>query len=105
MGDKLVHAGRLHRKAFFNADIRAARASLAATNSDRLYLSEEEVEFDFVEHFDSVDAWMSCLARPRVGELVADERLIESACAKMVAGQAEIILTERERATRLKRLG
>ena len=71
-------AGRLSRETFFIADIQAVGEALASSIADRLFLTEEETEFDYVEHYDSVDAWMSCLNKPRVGELVADERLIES---------------------------
>ena len=105
LGDELRRAGRLHRRAFFIADIHAARDTLGAAVSERLFRMDEEVEFEYVEHYDSVDSWMACLAKPRVGELVADEHLIQSACAKMPAGQAEIIVTQLERAARFARLG
>ncbi len=104
-GDELRHAGRLHRQAFFIADIRALRDTLGAAVSAGLFQLDEEVEFDFVEHYDSVDSWTVGLANPRVGELVADEQLIQSARAKMPAGQAEIIVTQLERAARFLRLG
>lgn len=98
-------AGRLSRETFFIADIQAVGEALASSIADRLFLTEEETEFDYVEHYDSVDAWMSCLNKPRVGELVADERLIESACSLMSRGRGEIIVASRERAARLRRLG
>ena len=63
------------------------------------------MEFAYVEHYDTVDSWRACLTKPRVGELVADEHLIQSACAMMPAGQAEIIVTQLERAARFARLG
>lgn len=66
---------------------------------------DEEVEFEYVEHYDSMDSWKACFTQPRVGELVADEHLIQSACAKMPDGQAEIIVTQLERAARFVRLG
>ncbi len=105
LGDELRRAGRLNRQAFFNADIHAARNTLGAAVSERLFRMDEEVEFDYVEHYDSVDSWRACLAKPRVGELVADEHLIQFACAKMPAGQAEIMVTQLERAARFARLG
>ncbi len=105
LGDELRRAGRLHRQAFFIADIHAARDTLAAAVSARLFQLDEEVEFEYVEHYDSVDSWMACLAKPRVGELVADEHLIQSACSMMPRGQAEIIVTQLERAARFARLG
>ncbi len=105
LGDEVRRAGRLHRQAFFVADIHAAQDTLAAAVSARLFRMDEEVEFEYVEHYDSVDSWMACLAKPRVGELVADEHLILSACAMMPAGQAEIIVTQLERAARFARLG
>ena len=105
LGDELRRAGRLYRQAFFIADIHAARETLGAAVSERLFRMDEEVEFEFIEHYDSVDAWTACLAKPRVGELVADEHLIESACAMMPAGQAEIIVTQLMRAARFARMG
>ena len=105
LGDELRRAGRLHRQAFFIADIRAARVTLGAAISDRRFQMDEEVEFDFIEHYDSVDSWTACLANPRVGELVADEDLIEAACTMMPEGQAEIIVTQLMRAARFIRLG
>ncbi len=105
LGDEVRRAGRLHRQAFFIADIHAARDTLAAAVSARLFQLDEEVEFEYVEHYDSVDSWTAGLAKPRVGELVADEHLIESACAMMPRGQVEIIVTQLERAARFARLG
>jgi len=105
LGDELRRAGRLHRQAFFIADIRAARVTLGAAVAEGLFRMEEVVEFDYIEHYDSVDSWRLCLAKPRVGELVAEEDLIEAACAMMPQGQAEIIVTQRERAARFVRLG
>lgn len=105
LGDELRRAGRLHRQAFFITDIRAARVTLGAAISDRRFQMDEEVEFDYIEHYDSADSWTACLANPRVGELVADEDLIEAACAMMPEGQAEIIVTQLMRAARFIRLG
>jgi len=105
LGDELRRAGRLHRQAFFIADIHAARDTLGAAVSAGLFQLDEEVEFEYVEHYDSVGSWMACLANPRVGELVADELLIESAFAMMPDGQAEIIVTQLERAALFARLG
>ena len=105
LGDELRRAGRLHRQAFFIADIHAARDTLAAAVSEQLFRLGEELEFEYVEHYDSVDSWTACLAKPRVGELVADAHLIESACAMMPEGQAEIIVTQLARAARFARLG
>ena len=105
LGDELRRAGRLHRQAFFIADIHAARDTLNAAVSERLFRMDEELEFEYVEHYDSVDSWTACLAQPRVGELVADERLIQSACTMMPERQAEIIVTQLERAARFVRLG
>jgi len=105
LGDELRRAGRLHRQAFLVADIHAARDTLAAAVSARLFRMDEEVEFEYVEHYDSMDSWKACFAQPRVGELVADEDLIEAACAMMPEGQAEIIVTQLERAARFVRLG
>ena len=62
------------------------------------------MEFDYVEHYDSADSWMACLANPRVGQLVAEDHLIDSACALMPKGQGEIIVTQLERAARFKRI-
>ncbi len=104
-GDEVRRAGRLHRQAFFIADIHAARDTLGAAVPEQLFRMDEELEFEYVEHYDSVDSWMACLAKPKVGELVADEHLIESACSMMPRGQAEIIVTQLERAARFARLG
>jgi hypothetical protein len=62
-------------------------------------LAETETEYDYVEHYDSLDAWSECLNMPRVGELVADETRIESACSLMSEGRGEILVS------RLRRLG
>ena len=104
IGDRLVQAGRLERKGFFLADIRAAREVLLSLIAEGLFRTDEETEFDWAEHFDSVDAWKACLARPRVGELAADDRLIGSACSLMSRGEGEIVVTEQQRASRLVRL-
>jgi hypothetical protein len=103
LGDELRRAGQLYRQAFFLADIRAARVALEASVAERLFRMDEELEYDHVEHYDSVDSWTACLAKPRVGELVADEGLIESACMLMPEGKAEIIVTQRARAARFVR--
>ena len=81
------------------------RDTLASAVSAGLFQPDEEMEFEYVEHYDSVDSWTQGLTKPRVGELVADEHLIQSACAKMPAGQGEIIVTQLERAARFVRLG
>ena len=65
---------------------------------------EEETTFELKEVYDSVDSWTVCLSKPRVGELVANDRLIDSACSSMREGEGEIIVTEMERAARLRRL-
>ena len=103
--DEVRRAGRLYRQAFFIADIHAARDTLGAAVSEQLFRMDEELEFEYVEHYDSVDSWMACLAKHRVGELVADEHLIESACAMMPDGRAEIIVMQLVRAARFARLG
>ena len=104
IGDRVVQAGRLERKRFFLADIRGAREILLSLIAEGLFRTDEETEFDWAEHFDSVDTWKACLARPRVGELTADDRLIESACSLMSRGEGEIVVTEQQRASRLVRL-
>jgi len=48
---------------------------------------------DYVEHYHSLDAWRKCLNMPRVGELVADERRIQSACSLMFEGKGEIFVS------------
>ena len=76
-----MEAGSVPKATIFIADIHAARARLDAAASAGLFRMSEDVKFDYAEHYDSVDSWTSCLTKPRVGKLVADERLIQSACA------------------------
>ena len=98
-------AGRLNRARSFIADIEAAAEALASSIADGLFLADKETEFDYVEHYDSLDAWRECLNKPKVGELVADERRIQSACSLMSEGRGEILVSARDRAARLRRLG
>ena len=105
LGDDVFRNGRLYRRSFFVGDIRAARDGLERAVSDGMFQKDEEVAFDSIEHYDSVESWKTCLGGDRVEKLEADEPLLEKACELMPEGRGEIIVTEGERAARFTRLG
>ena len=103
-GERSVDVGRLDASTFLS-DIHAARRALASTIADRLFLKEQEREFEFLFHFDLVDECKSYLLAEDWCETEADEALIESARDVLPTGDGEIPMRVPVLATRLKRLG
>ena len=71
-GDRSVEVGHLDASAFIS-DIRAAREVLASTIVEGFFKKEQETEFEFVYHFDSVDECKSYLVAEAWCETEADE--------------------------------
>ncbi len=89
----------------FISEVYTAHRILASTIEERLFLNEQETEFEFLYHFDSVDEWTSYLEAHSFGDPEADKPLIETTRNLMSQGQGEIVIRELVRATRIKRLG
>ena len=87
----------------FITDIHAARRVLASTIAERFFQKEQETEFEFVYHFDSVDECKSYLLAEAWCETEADEALIESTRDVLPPGDSEILMRVSVLATRLKR--
>ena len=99
-----VDVGRLDASTFIS-DIHAARRALASTIVERLFLKEQETEFEFLFHFDLVDECESYLLAEDWYETEADEALIESIRELLPPRDGEILMRVPVLATRLKRLG
>jgi hypothetical protein len=96
------HLGRIDTSALI-ANIHAARASLAAVVEQQLFGCEDALVFDFVSHFASVDDWLHHRQQERATGRI-DPLVIERAREVLSAHpSAELRVTERERATRLRR--
>jgi hypothetical protein len=104
IGERTVDAGRLDVSTFMS-DIHAARRVLASTIAERMFLKEQETEFEFLYHFDSVDECNSYLLAEAWCETEADEAVIESTRDVLHPGDGEILMRVPVLATRLKRLG
>ena len=104
IGERSVDAGRLDVSTFMS-DVRAARSVLASTIAERLFLKEQETEFEFLYHFDLVDECKSYLLAEAWCETEADEALIESTRGVLPPEDGEILMRVPVQATRLKRLG
>ncbi len=96
--------GRLDISTFMT-DIHAARRVLASTIAEGYFQKEQETEFEFVYHFNSVDECKSYLLAEAWCETEADEALIESTRDLLPPGDGEILMRLPVLATRLKRLG
>ena len=103
-GECSVDVGRLDESTLIRV-IHAARKVLASTIADGLFANEEEMEFEFLTYFESIDEWTSYWEGARFAESVADEPLMERTRDLMSQGEGEILIRELARATRLKRLG
>ena len=104
IGERSVDAGRLDVSTFMS-DIHAARRVLASTIAERMFLKEQETEFEFLYHFDLVDECKSYLLTEAWCETEADEALIESTRDVLPPGDGEILMRVPVLAVRLKRLG
>ena len=104
IGERSVEVGRLDESTLISA-ILGARNILASAMVAKLFLKEEEREFEFFYHFDSVDEWTSYLVAESWADLVAAEPLIETTRELLSQGEGEILMRELARAARLKRLG
>ena len=94
--------GRLDVSTFMT-EIHAARRVLASTIAESFFQKEQETEFEFVYHFDSVDECKSYLVAEAWCETEADEALIESTRDVLPPGDSEILMRVRVLATRLRR--
>ena len=94
--------GRLNVSTFMT-EIYAARRVLASTIAERFFQKEQETEFEFVYHFDSVDECKSYLVAEAWCETEADEALIESTRDVLPPGDSEILMRVPVLATRLRR--
>ena len=103
IGERSVDAGRLDVSTFMG-EIHAARRVLASTIAEAFFLNEQETEFEFLYHFDSVDECKSYLVAEAWCETVADEALIETTRDLLSQGESEILMRVQVRAARLKRL-
>ena len=104
IGDRSVEVGHLDASAFIS-DILVAREVLASTVAEGFFKKEQQTEFEFVYHFDSVDECQSYLAAEAWCETEADETLIETTRDLLPPRQGEILMRVQVRATRLERLG
>jgi hypothetical protein len=98
-----VELGRLD-SSIFVGDIHTARASLASTIAQGLFLVEEEAEFEFLYHFDDVDECKSYLLEEAWCETAEDEALIEATRDLLPQGKGDILMRVQVRAARLRRL-
>ena len=104
IGDRSVEVGHLDSSIFIG-EIHAARKVLASTVAEGFFKKEQQTEFEFVYHFDSVDECKSYLVAEAWCETVVDEALIETTRDLLPPGEDEILMRVPVRATRLKRLG
>ena len=104
IGERSVDVGSLDVSTFIS-EIHAARRVLASTIAERVFQKEQETEFEFVFHFDSVDECKSYLVAEAWCESEADEALIEKTRDLLPPGEDEILMRVPVRAARLKRLG
>ena len=104
IGERSIDIGRMDESVLIEG-IHAARKVLASAITEGLFRHEEEVEFEHLHHFDSVEECTSHLIAKDWCESVADETLIESTRDLLSQGNAEIVIREPVRVARLKRLG
>ncbi len=101
--ERYVEVGHLDESSFID-EVHAARRTLDSTVVEGLFLEEEQAEFEFLYHFDSVDEWTSYLEAYSVGDPNTDKPLIEATRILMSQGEGEIVMRELVRAMRLRRL-
>ncbi len=82
--------------------IHAARRVLASTVEAGHFAFEKERAFEFLYHFDTVDACLSFLAEDDWGEL--DPTIVSRARDLLAKGEGEILMRESVRAARLRQL-
>ena len=95
--------GKLERTLTTQEKIRKTRRILDIAITDGMFEHTSENSFQSREYYDSVDAWEALLARPAVGEAIADDELIEKSLRLMGEGRSEIVSEQRLRAWSLVR--
>ena len=98
---RTIPVGRLDETDLIEG-IHAARKVLASTVEAGHFAFEKERTFEFLYHFDTVDACLSFLAEEDWGEL--DLTIASWARDLLTKGEGEILMRESVRAARLRRL-
>src|SRR5262249_15828127 len=100
-GERLVPVGRLKEPGLFDR-IHTAQSALAGQVAEGRFRREREANFDFLYHFDSVDACLSFLAEDWPAARIADD-VLARARARLPPGSGELLIRERVTAARLRR--
>jgi hypothetical protein len=100
----LVRIGRLNEPNFFST-IRSVRKILSSAVADGLFVSEEQTEFEFLYHFDTVDEWVTYLEEEYSSDLDSNQGLIRRARRVLSGREGEVLMRECVRAVRLRRQG
>lgn len=95
--------GKLERTLTTQEKTRKTRRILDIAVTNGMFEHTGENSFQSREHYDSVDAWEALLAKPGVGEPIADDELIEKSLRLMGEGRSEIVSEQRLRAWSLVR--
>jgi hypothetical protein len=101
-GDGVLPVGRLDESGLIDR-IHAARAVLASLIDEGYFVHERETTFEFLYHFDSVDAWLAYMAEDWVSAVIP-EVVVARAREVLVSGTGELRIREPVYAARLRRV-
>ena len=102
VGNKYVPIGRLDKSSFIT-DIKAARNVLASLIEAGYFVIEDEVKFEFIYYFDSVENWLSYIGEHR-RRSVLDPDIVARSRGLMSQGGSGLRMRESSRAARLRRV-
>ncbi len=101
--DEDIGVGKIERTTHFLEDIRQTRHLLDLAVSGGSFSRRDETLFDFVEIYDSPDAWEALLAKDWVARAVVEDDLLNEALRMMDEGRCEIVIGQNFRALTLER--
>jgi len=96
--------GHVNREQLAIEDIEGAEQILLSRDTARLFVLEEQVEFEKALYYGHMDDWREYLARPKTGNVEADIDVLDHSYERLLNGDVRIKIKQKVRATRLRRV-